>query len=918
MNERKRLQEVGETAGHEPWHAIPAAGVLDALGSSAKGLSPEEAADRLAKFGLNEIREARTLRPLAILAAQFSSFIVWLLIVAAVIAGLLGEGVDALAILAIVLLNGGIGFYQEFKAEKSIAAMRKLTAPQAHVRRGGRLIQIPAEQLVAGDVVRIEAGDLLSADARVIRSTALSCDEAALTGESEPSEKSTAPIEDRELPLGDRANMVFKGTSVAAGHGTAVVVATGMQTELGRIAGLIQESGTGERTPLQEKLGSFGRILAGAAIGIVALMFLLGTVRGMEFLELFMTSVSLAVAAVPEGLPAIVTIALGVGVLRMSRRRTLVRKLPSVETLGSTSVICTDKTGTLTVGEMTARELFVAGHSYEVTGEGYGPHGEILIEGRTTGAEHAGPLLELATALMASNNAELILEDDSWRVVGDPTEGALLVAGHKAGARRDSVERDLPRHHEIPFDSERKRRTVIRRMPEGQLRAFVSGAPDVLIARCTKIYTETGPRQLTDADRRAIEERNETMAGRALRVLAAAYRDLPQGTKAGSVTEDMEHGLTFVGLAGMQDPPRPEAKEAVSRCRAAGIRVVMITGDHPRTAIAIARQLGLLRRSDSVVTGRELDGLDDEELRQRAPRIGIYARVSAEHKLRIVRAWQAGGAVVAMTGDGVNDAPALKGADIGVAMGIKGTEVAKQASAMIITEDNFASSVAAVEQGRGIYDNIRLTLHYLLAGNAAELLLMAGCIVVGLPAPLLPIHLLWINLVTDGMPALCLATSPIDPGVMSRPPRPRTERISDRSFFFSMGVAGLVTAVVSFAMYLWGLRSGTVETARSMAFSALVFCEVLKSFGFQSEARPFWKVPFLGNLQLPIVVVSSIGLQFLVLHSERLGRLLKTVTPTLAEHGMLLVVGMLPLCALELSKLLRMRQPGSVSAPHEE
>jgi len=890
------------------WHVSSPGQLLRQLVASREGLSAEEAARRLAKYGPNELQETKLISPLAIFLGQFNSLIVWILIIAAGVAGALGEGVDAFAIIAIVVLNGVIGFYQEFKAEKSIAALRKMTAPQARVRRNGKSLTVPATQLVVGDVLELEAGDLVAADARLLEATSLRCIESTLTGESEPVDKDVATLDDPELPLGDRGNMLFKGTSVAMGQGVAVIVATGMQTELGRIAGLIQEAGAGERTPLQEKLDSFGRVLVWASLGIVALLFVLGLARGMAFLEMFMTSVSLAVAAVPEGLPAVVTIALALGVLRMSRRRALVRKLPSVETLGSTSVICTDKTGTLTVGDMTVRELFVAGQSFEVKGEGYGPHGEILFEGRATGAEHTEPLLELATSLLACNNAELVLEDGTWKVIGDPTEGALLAAGHKAGGKRDEVERHLPKHHEIPFDSDRKRRTVIRRMPEGHLRAFVNGAPDVLLRRCTRIYSEEGVRSLSDEDRRTTERQNEAMAGRALRVLGSAYRDLPHGIKAKEVTEDLEHELVFVGLAGMYDPPRPEAKQAVARCRDAGIRVVMITGDHPRTALAIARELGIAAPDDAVVSGAELSKLSNEELRQRAPHVAVFARVTAEHKLRIIRAWKANDAVVAMTGDGVNDAPALKGADIGIAMGIKGTEVTKQASDMVITDDNFASIVAAVEQGRGVYDNIRKTLQYLLAGNTAELLLMMVCIVIGLPAPLLPVQLLWINLVTDGLPALCLATDAIDPDVMRRRPRARAERITDRAFLTRLALSGSVTTAVCLGVFFWALRNGTVEAARSMAFTALVFCELLKSFSFRSETKPLWRVSLMSNLQLPLVVGASFVLQLLLYHVEFLSHLLKTETPAWSERWLLLAVGFVPFIVLELAKVFRLRR----------
>jgi Ca2+-transporting ATPase len=684
-------------------------------------------------------------------------------------------------------------------------------------------------------------------------------------------------------------------------------------------------------------LESFGRILVWASLGIVALLFVLGLFRGMKFFELFMTSVSLAVAAVPEGLPAVVTIALSLGVLRMSRRRALVRKLPSVETLGSTTVICTDKTGTLTVGEMTVRELYVARQTFHLTGEGYGPHGEVLFEGKAVNARHAGPLLELATVLVGCNNAHIVLENGAWMVIGDPTEGALLAAGHKAGANKQQLEATLPKHHEIPFDSDRKRRTVVRLMPGGRLRAYINGAPDMLLAHCTKIYTENGIFPLTDKDRRRITAQNAAMAGRGLRVLGSAYRDLdltksrdagdpqaPAGrrltflsagevslptsaatSEAGDLTaEEVERDLVFAGLAGMYDPPRPEAKDAVAKCRAAGIRVVMITGDHPHTAMAIARELGIAADGDLALTGVELDKLSDNELRQRAPKTAVYARVTAAHKLRIVHAWKANDAVVAMTGDGVNDAPAIKGADIGIAMGRSGTEVTKQASDMIITDDNFASIVAAVEEGRGIYDNIRKTLQYLLAGNTAELLLMTACIILGLPAPLLPIHLLWINLVTDGLPALCLATDPIDPDVMKRRPRPRAERITERGFLLRPTLAGVVGAGVSFGVFFHGLRTGSVETARSLAFTSLVFIELLKAFSFRSETKPVWQIPLLSNLQLVLVAAMSFGLQIWAHHNALLSRFLKTVLPPWSERWLLLALAFIPLAALEVAKYM--------------
>jgi Ca2+-transporting ATPase len=889
----------------EPWHSQAAEGVLAQLGSAESGLSATEAAQRLSTNGPNELKEGKRISPLQIFLGQFKSLIIWILIAAGVISGVLGEVVDTIAILAIVVLNAIIGFYQEFNAEKSIAALQKMTAPHAKVRRDGHVTSIPAAQIVVGDILVLEAGDLVAADARLLEAASLRSIESALTGESEAVTKQPASLQQREIPLGDRDNMVFMGTAVAAGTGHAVVVATGMNSELGHIAGLIEAASADEGTPLQQKLDSFGRVLVWAALGIVALLFGLGLLRGTNLLELSLTSISLAVAAVPEGLPAVVTVSLALGVLRMSRRRALVRKLPAVETLGSTTVICTDKTGTLTVGEMTVRALYVAGQSYEVSGEGYGPEGEVRLEGKKVDLENAAPLLELATVMLGCNNAHLVQEGETWKVIGDPTEGALLAAGSKVGGHQERIEKELPKYHEIPFDSDRKRSTVIRKTADGKLRAFINGAPDVLLERCTHIYTTTGIRPLADGDRQNIVAQNTAMAEQALRVLGSAYRDLDNASPANLSAETVEHDLVFIGLEGMHDPPRPEAKEAVAKCRSAGIRVVMITGDHPHTARAIAREIGIASDDDLAVAGAELDKVSDAELRQRAPNIAVYARVTAEHKLRIVRAWKANDAVVAMTGDGVNDAPAIKGADIGIAMGKSGTEVTKQAADMIVIDDNFASIVAAVEEGRGIYDNIRKTLQYLLAGNTGELLLMTTCVVVGLPMPLLPIHLLWINLVTDGLPALCLATDPIDADVMKRQPRRRSERITDGDFLGTMLLTGILTAGVSFAVYLYGLKTETPELARTHAFAVLVFAELLRSFGARSENKPVWRISLFTNLNLAAVVFVSFALQVWSHHNAILGRFLKTSSMSLADCFLLLAAAAIPLMVLELVKVAR-------------
>jgi len=898
-----------ETSEAKRWFRGSVEEVMATLGSTQDGLSSQEAASRLQAHGPNELRAAKGIHPLRILLRQFKSLIIWVLIGAGVVSGVLGEGVDAIAILAIVVLNAAIGFSQEFKAEKSLAALKRSGAPQAKVWRDGQLASVPASGVVIGDLLVLEAGDLVAADARIVEAASLACIESALTGESESVKKRVVVLDQPDLALGDRENLVFMGTSVSTGTGRGLVVATGMDTELGRIAALIEEAAAEPKTPLQKKLDSFGAVLVWASLGIIALLFGLGLLRGTKPFELFMTSVSLAVAVVPEGLPAIVTVALALGVLRMSRRRALVRKLPAVETLGSTSVICTDKTGTLTRGEMTVRKLYVAGQAYDVTGEGYEPIGEVRLDGKPVAEDQVAPLRELAEILKGCNNARLVSEDGAWKVLGDPSEGAMLAAAAKLIGQGEALENHAPRYFEIPFDSDRKRSTVILERPGAGLRAISNGAPGVLLALCKGLYTSTGGRALTEEDRQVILEQTTAMAKQGLRVLASAQRDLDRVATEALTPDFVEQDLVFVGLCGMQDPPRKEARQALETCREAGIRVVMITGDHPETALAIAREMGIAGEGDAVMTGVELDRTDDAELRRRAPEVNAYARVTAEHKLRIIRAWKANGAVVAMTGDGVNDAPAIHGADIGIAMGRSGTEVTRQAADMIITDDNFASIVAAVEEGRGIYDNIRKTLQYLLAGNVGELMLMTICLVVGLPTPLLPIHLLWINLVTDGLPALCLATDPIDSDVMKRPPRVKAQQIMDRSFLWTMLLTGSLTASVAFGVYLYVLKAGDPGLARSCAFTVLVFAELLRSFGGRSETKPLWRIPFFTNLNLALVVSISFALQVWSQHSALLGRFLKTSSLSFSQGLWLLALGSIPLVVLEGVKLVRNRAP---------
>jgi Ca2+-transporting ATPase len=887
----------------ESWHDRSVEELATRLAADpARGLVSGDAVARLATYGTNELRRGPAVSALAILAAQFESLVIWVLIGAALVSVAVGEVVDGMAIIAIVALNAIIGFVQEYRAEKATAALARLAAPRARVVRDGRAQVLRAADVVPGDVLLLDAGDLVAADARLIETSALRTTEAALTGESEPVEKQTG-IFARATPIADRRNMVFLGTNVAAGSGRALVVATGMGTEIGHIAGLL-ETASDDATPLQRRLDQVARRLLWACLMIVAVVFGLGFLRGVAPFELFLSAVSLAVAAVPEGLPAVVTVALALGVQRMVRRNALVRRLPAVETLGCAQVICTDKTGTLTVGEMTARKLVTSGRLYQISGEGYATDGAFFADGEehTVGED---PLLrDLLQVAAACNDAELQEKAGRPAVIGDPTEGALLVAAAKGGITRSALESEMPRLRTVPFDSDRKRMTIVRARGADAM-AFVKGAPEVIIERCTHILTEQGSVELSASDRSRLAQAGALMANDALRVLALARRSLLQPVTPHD-NNDVEQGLTLVGLIGLQDPPRAEAREAVAKCNRAGIKTVMITGDHPDTARAIARELGILGTGDGVLVGVELERLTREALAGRVSDIAVYARVTAEHKLRIVRAWKARGAIVAMTGDGVNDAPALKEASIGIAMGITGTEVTKEAADIIITDDNFASIVAAVEEGRGIYDNISKTLAYLLAGNAGELTVMLIAALVGWPLPLLPLHLLWINLVTDGLPALALATDPVDPGVLNRPPRRPDAQLLDRNFLRLTALTGVLTAGVTLAAFAYELYvDGNLEQARDAAFTVLVIAELLRAFGARSSVFTVWQVGLFSNIRLFLIVMASFALQLAIHHVGVLQTLFGIEPITLNQCVVWTGLGFIPLLVLEGRKMMR-------------
>ena len=915
--------------------------ILATLESDANlGLAAGEAQRRLALHGPNRLAAARPVPAWRRFLAQFQDVLVILLLAATAISAALwfyeqsaALPYEAIAILAIVVLNAVIGFVQQSRAEAAVSALRATTAPQARVLRDGSALQVPSSELVPGDVVLIEAGDQVPADARVLEATALRTGEAALTGESLPVSKHDAAL-DREAALGDRRNMIFSGTNVTYGRGKAIVTATGMNTEIGRIATLLEQARP-EETPLQEELARVGKLLGLIVVIIAAVMIgtILLTSDVGDFgaaVDVLIFGVALAVAAVPEGLPAIVTAVLALGVQRMAARKAIVRHLSAVETLGSADVIASDKTGTLTKNQMTVRAVLTASGKVTFGGSGYVPEGEVRFEDGDS--PEAGPgdpgerRLELERALAiadCANNARLVRQQGQWTIEGDPTEAALIVAAEKAGLEKSRLEARYERVSELPFSSERKMMTTVHADAECRdcLMAFAKGAPDVLLSRCSREFVRGRELPLDDGRRSAILDQNTELAGRALRTLAVAYRTLPadalEGEQAG---EQAEQDLVFAGLVGMLDPPREEAIEAARRARAAGIRPIMITGDHPMTASAVARELGIAG-DGRVVTGREIEGFTDDELDQSTRETSVYARVDPEHKLRIVEALQRQGAIVAMTGDGVNDAPALKVADIGVAMGISGTDVSKKAADIVLADDNFATIVAAVEEGRAIFNNIRKFLRYLLSSNVGEVLTMFFGVLfadaIGLAAagngvvlPLVATQILWINLVTDGAPALALGVDPADPDVMERPPRPRGEGVITRRMWRGIVYVGVIfaagTLLVIDASLPGGLvpGAGDLRYAQTMAFTTLVFFSLFTVFNARSDINSAFAGLF-SNRWLWAAVLLGVLLQAAVVYVPILQEAFSTTALSSRDWLVCAAVGSSVLWLRELSKLLR-------------
>jgi len=912
----------------ERWHALPVDRALQIAGVDPNdGLTFDEARDRLEQLGYNELVAKKGPTVLQQFLGQFNDFVIFVLIGAAAVSGLiLGEIVDAFAILVIVLLNGILGFVQEYRAEQALRALRRLTAPTAQVLREGRPHKVQAREIVPGDVVIIETGDMIPADGRLVSARNLSVDQAVLTGESAPVRKDSEVHVAIDAPLADRDTMVYSSTVAVRGRGRALVTATGMRTELGRIAQLVQEIAV-ETTPLQQQLERVGRYLVYAALGIVALIFLIGVLRGDPIVQQFLVAVSLAVAAIPEGLPAVVTIALALGVRRLAARNALMRRLRSVETLGSATVICSDKTGTLTENQMTVRQVITPERAISVTGEGYAPRGKFVVDGRPI-PRQSQDLQAVARVAALASTAELIREraglNGQWAIRGDPTEGALLTAAAKAGFQGAEAAREYAFVEELPFESERKRMSIIysyrgnRQGPiglalpvaPGARVAFVKGAAESILPLCTRVQQEGQVVPLGPGERREFLDVNAYLGGQALRILAMAYRPLEADEPLSP--EVVESDLIFVGMEAMIDPPRAEAIDAVRTAQQAGIIVVMITGDQHNTAVAIARELAIFHEDEVSLTGVQLAEISDERLAEIVDRVRVYARVSPEDKLRIVRAWKARGQVVAMTGDGVNDAPALKEADIGIAMGITGTDVSKEASDLVLADDNFATILAAVEEGRTIFNNVRRFVQYLLSCNTGEVLTFFVAALAGLPLPLVPIQILWINLATDSLPALALGVEKAEPGIMGRPPRSPEEGIITRPMAVKIGYQGALIGLVTlgaFVLELFGLGRG-VERARVIAFSASILAQSTHAFNLRSSRYSLFTIGLFSNRFMIYAFVIVILANLAIIYVPFLQPIFATTPLSLADWAVVVGLGLLPLLVIQAQRVIgEMRQP---------
>lgn len=870
------------------------------------GLDEKEVKERLNTYGANELQEEGGTTFLSKLIGQFSDFLVLILIGAAIVSMIAGEPKDSIVIMAIVIANALLGVYQEGKAEKALDALKKMASPHAKVIREGKTIVIPANTLTPGDIVLLDAGDIVPADLRLIESSNLKIEEASLTGESVPVEKRANEVFKEDISLGDRHNMAYTSTIVTYGRGRGVVVATGHDTEIGKIATMIQSLET-ETTPLQKRLNQLGKVLGITTIIICMIVFGIGILQGREALEMLMVAISLAVAAIPEGLPAIVTIVLAIGMNRMVKRHAIVKKLLAVETLGCTTVICSDKTGTLTQNEMTVIKAYIHDKILDITGTGYEPQGEFKIGGKEISVNAFESLKTLLSIGILANDARLEKVDNSYKIIGDPTEGALVTLAGKANITSTDINKSFPRVEEIPFDSDRKMMTTFHKdfIPQ-KFVSFTKGAPDIIISRCNFIKEGDKVLPFTDDLKKQVLEVNSKFAQEALRVLAFAYKEYDQLPKDIN-SENIESNMVFVGLVGMIDPPRPEAKEAIRLCKQAGINTIMITGDYKETAFAIAKDLGMAETKDQSMMGEELNNLSDEELREVVKKIKVFARVSPEHKVRIVSALKANGDIAAMTGDGVNDALALKRADIGVAMGITGTDVAKNTAELILTDDNFASIVSAVEEGRIIYDNIKKFVYFLLSCNIGEILLVFVSILLNLPVPLIPIQLLWLNLVTDSFPALALGVEKGEPDIMMHRPRNPNEPILNRQMITRIIIQSVAIALTSLTAYWWGINRYGLDNileARTIAFATLITAELLRVFSVRSPKYSIIKMGFFSNMKLIQGVSFSFFLMLIIIYIPFLNPIFSTFPLGLAEWFIILLLALIPLVLGEITKLI--------------
>ena len=877
------------------WHQKAINEATDDLKSSIQGLSSEEAKKRLEEYGPNELKEGEKKTPLGMFLDQFKDFMILVLIAAAGIAGAMGEVADTIAIVVIVVINAIIGFVQEYRAEKAMEALKMMAAPTATVMRDGVPAFIPTSEVIPGDVVILEAGRIIPADLRIIESAQLKVEEAALTGESVPVEKSTTPLHDEMIPLGDRKNMAYKGTVVSYGRGRGIVVGTGMETELGRIATMLQTEEE-VKTPLQKRLAIVGKRLALAALAICAIVFTVGIMRGESPVLMFLTAVSLAVAAIPEALPAVVTISLALGARKMVKQNALIRKLPAVETLGSVTYICTDKTGTLTLNKMTVEEIYVDGKLHKPEDEKIRGSEDRISQLLNPSSSQPHALLK---AMALSNDAA---PDVGGKILGDPTEVALYLAAEKAGFKKTILEKDNERVSEIPFDSDRKCMTTMHTYRKGGFRSFTKGGVEIVLAKSINILTSDGIKEI---DRDEIIRISERMAAEGLRVLAVGTRRW-DAVPEKMIHEEVESALTFLGLVGIMDPPREEAKEAVALCKSAGIIPVMITGDHPITARAIARRLGIIDDDGEVITGTHLDRLSMEEFEKKVLDIRVYARVAPEQKLKIVKGLQDKGQYVAMTGDGVNDAPALKRADIGIAMGITGTDVSKEAAHMILLNDNFATIVGAVREGRRIYDNIRKFFKYMLTSNSGEVWTLFLAPFLGLPIPLLPIHILWINLVTDGAPALALTVEPAEGDVMKRKPRPPEEGLFAGGMWQHILWVGLLMAGITLFIQAWAIKTGHAHW-QTMVFTVLCLSQFGHVLAIRSEKESLFTQGVFSNKPLLGAVLLAFVLQMATIYVPILNPVFKTEPLTMSELILSLALSSVVFFAVEVEKYFKRR-----------